>query len=67
MDREIVALKQKVKRVEKENSDLRQQNAMFEHGFEAKMEERYVLLAKYKIVWIRLLCYFDDIIFSWNI
>ena len=40
MDREIVALKQKVKRVEKENSDLRQQNAMFEHGFEAKMEER---------------------------
>ena len=40
MDREIAALKHQLEKFKKDNSTLRQQNEMYQHGFEAKMEER---------------------------
>ena len=42
MNKENAALKQQLAKVEKENAELKQQNEIYQHSFDARMEERLV-------------------------
>ena len=44
MNKENAALKQQLAKVQKENSELKQQNEIYQHSFDARMEERLVFI-----------------------